>query len=544
VPTLRIALAQLDFLVGDVSGNLERIASACEEARDRLAANLVLFPELAMTGYPPEDLLLRPEFVTASARALEVLATRVRGVTAIVGLPRRRAGALYNSAAVIRDGRVLGCYDKEILPNYGVFDEQRYFQSSTEALVVDVEGLAVGVTICEDIWQPGPVGRAAAAGAHLLVNLNASPYHAGKVHERDAVLRDRVADSGLPIVYLNLVGGQDELVFDGGSLVMDGAGHVVCRFPQFQDGLFLVEVASERAATTSICGAVHAWPDDVESVYRAVVLGTRDYVRKNGFPGVVLGLSGGVDSALTLAIACDALGSEQVEAVLLPSRFTADMSISDAREQCRRLAVRERLVPIEPSFRAILETLAPVFADRAWDTTEENIQARCRGIILMAISNKTGRMVLSTSNKSETAVGYSTLYGDMAGGFAPIKDVPKTLVYRLCDYRNAIESVIPDRVLDRPPSAELRDDQKDQDSLPPYEILDPILQMYVERDCSTEEIIAAGFERDTVQRVARLVIMNEYKRRQAAPGVRITPRAFGRDRRYPITSGFGRFSDN
>ncbi|MGB4876532.1 MAG: NAD+ synthase, partial [Candidatus Competibacter sp.] len=395
-------------------------------------------------------------------------------------------------------------------------------------------------TICEDAWQPGPMAQAAEAGARLLVNLNASPYHAGKSGQRLQVLRQRVGETGIPIVYVNLLGGQDELVFDGGSLAVGVDGALIQQAPFFMDGLYPVDFEIGQDRLIPVRGPVAEEPGLEEGIYQALVLGVRDYVQKNGFPGVVLGLSGGIDSALTLAVAVDALGAERVEAVLMPSRYTADMSNTDAELEAEALGVKYHILPIEPAFQAFLQILQPVFAGLPPDIAEENIQARCRGVLLMAISNKTGKMVLTTGNKSETAVGYSTLYGDMAGGFAPIKDVLKTMVYRLADWRNRQSPIIPQRVFDRPPSAELRPDQTDQDSLPPYDVLDAILRGYVEEDRSVQELVAAGFDRATVERVARLVIVNEYKRRQAAPGVRITPRAFGRDRRYPITSGFRR----
>ncbi|MBL8248453.1 MAG: NAD+ synthase, partial [Candidatus Competibacter sp.] len=423
--------------------------------------------------------------------------------------------------------------------NYSVFDEKRYFVAGAEPTVTTIKGVRVGITICEDVWQPEPTRKAIAAGAQLLLNLNASPFHAGKGSLRLDILRRRVAESGIPIVYVNLVGGQDELVFDGHSQVVNGRGELIQRAPFCAEGLYPVDFTL-GVTVEPIPGEIADEPSEEAAIYQAIVLGVRDYVAKNGFPGVVLGLSGGIDSALTLAMAVDALGADRVEAVLMPSRYTADMSNTDAEEEARALGVKYRLMPIEPAFQSFLGILQPVLAGLPPDSTEENIQARCRGVLLMAISNKTGKMVLTTGNKSETAVGYSTLYGDMAGGFAPIKDVLKTMVYRLSAYRNRLTPVIPQRVFDRPPSAELRPDQTDQDSLPPYETLDAILQGYVEEDRSVEELIAAGFDRTTVERVARLVIVNEYKRRQAAPGVRITPRAFGRDRRYPITSGFRR----
>ena len=538
--SLRVVMAQLDFLVGDINGNVDKIIAAAAEARDRLRADLIVFPELTITGYPPEDLLLRPGFIRQVEPALQRLCNEIQGIAVVVGCPLPTPEGLRNAAVVLDDGAMRATYYKQWLPNYSVFDEKRYFVPGEDPVVVAVAGVRLGVTICEDVWLPGPVAQAAGAGAQLLVNLNASPYHAGKGGQRMTVLRQRVREGHLPIVYINLLGGQDELVFDGGSMVVGADGALVQRAPFFAAGLYPVDFQVSAAGLTPVPGAVAEEPGPEEGVYQALVLGVRDYVEKNGFPGAVLGLSGGIDSALTLAIAVDALGPERVEAVLMPSRYTADMSNTDAELEARALGVKSHLLPIEPVFQAFLQVLQPVFAGLPPDITEENIQARCRGVLLMAISNKTGKLVLTTGNKSETAVGYSTLYGDMAGGFAPIKDVLKTMVYRLAAWRNRQSPVIPQRVFDRPPSAELRPDQTDQDSLPPYDVLDAILHGYVEEDRSMEELIAAGFDRTTVERVARLVILNEYKRRQAAPGVRITPRAFGRDRRYPITSGFRR----
>ena len=539
VPDLRVVMAQLNLLVGDIPGNTEKIVAAAREARDRWRADAIVFPELTVTGYPPEDLLLRPGFVGQVEPAMRRLCAEIQGITAIVGYPAATPEGLRNSAAVIADGGIRAVYHKQCLPNYSVFDEKRYFVAGTEPLVFELKGARVGVTICEDVWQAGPARQAAKAGAQLLLNLNASPFHAGKSRLRLEILRQRAVENGLSILYTNLVGGQDELVFDGDSQVVNGRGELTQRAPLCVEGLYPVDF-SVGATVEPRPGEIVSEPAEEAAIYQAIVLGVRDYVNKNGFPGAVLGLSGGIDSALTLAIAVDALGSERVEAVLMPSRYTAEMSNSDAEQEARALGVKYHLMPIEPAFESFLGILQPVLAGLPLDSTEENIQARCRGVILMAISNKTGKLVLTTGNKSETAVGYSTLYGDMAGGFAPIKDVLKTMVYRLAVYRNSLSPVIPQRVLDRPPSAELRPDQTDQDSLPPYDLLDAILQAYVEEDHSVEELIAAGFDRATVERVARLVIVNEYKRRQAAPGVRITPRAFGRDRRYPITSGFRR----
>jgi len=536
--TVRIAVAQVNLLVGDVAGNVDRILAAAGRARREQQADLVIFPELALTGYPPEDLLLRPAFQRAVEQGLARLAREAPGIDLIVGHPLREAGRLFNAASLLRNGHIEAGYRKHLLPNYGVFDEMRYFQPGTEACVVDIKGLPIGITVCEDAWQPGPARLAHAAGARLLVNLNASPYHIDKGREREQVVAARARENGLPIVYVNLVGGQDELVFDGDSFVLDADGRIARRGALFEEDLFTVDIEFDRSAVRPRAAPPPAPPSREEEVYRAIVLGVRDYVKKNGFPGVVLGLSGGVDSALTLCIAVDALGAERVEAVMMPSRYTADMSRTDAEAQARALGVTYHVIPIEPMFEAFTAQLRDEFRGRGRDVTEENIQARIRGTLLMAVSNKTGRMVLTTGNKSEMAVGYATLYGDMAGGFAAIKDVPKTLVYRLARYRNSRGSVIPERVLDRPPSAELAPDQKDSDSLPPYEVLDPILERYVENDESPEEIVAAGFDAAVVARVVAMVDRNEYKRRQAAPGVRITRRAFGRDRRYPITSGY------
>ncbi len=538
--SLRVVMAQLDFLVGDIAGNMDKIMTAAAEARDRLHADLIVFPELTLTGYPPEDLLLRPGFIRQVEPALQSLCKEIQGITAIVGGPLPTPDGLRNAAVALGNGRIQATYYKQWLPNYSVFDEKRYFTPGEDPAVFTVAGTRVGMTICEDVWLPGPVAQAAEAGAQLLVNLNASPYHAGKGGQRLAALRHRVREGRIPIIYVNLLGGQDELVFDGGSLVVGADGALIQRAPFFEAGLYPVDFHISAEGAIPVPGPVAEEPGLEEGIYRALVLGVRDYVEKNGFAGVVLGLSGGIDSALTLAIAVDALGAKRVEAVLLPSRYTADMSNTDAELEARALGVSYRVMPIEPAFQTFLDILQPVLAGRAPDSTEENVQARCRGVLLMAISNKTGKLVLTTGNKSETAVGYSTLYGDMAGGFAPIKDVLKTMVYRLAAWRNQPTAVIPQRVFDRPPSAELRPDQTDQDSLPPYEVLDAILHGYVEEDRSVEELIGAGFDRATVERIARLVIVNEYKRRQAAPGVRITPRAFGRDRRYPITSGFRR----
>jgi len=536
---LRVVMAQLNLLVGDITGNLERMVAAAVRARDELGGHVVVFPELSLTGYPPEDLLLRPELYTRVGEALARLAREVRGIDMIAGFPHQALGGYYNAAALLREGRMQAVYHKQHLPNYSVFDEKRYFTTGSGPCVVDIRGIPVAISICEDIWMAEPMLQARAAGARLMLNLNASPFHRGKLLERETVLRERVREGGMPIVYVNLVGGQDELVFDGGSLVMAADGGVRVRAPLFEEGLVPVDMAVE-AHLEPANGAWSTPLEDEAAIYQALVLGVRDYVDKNGFPGVVIGLSGGIDSALTLAIAVDALGSERVEAVMMPSRYTAEMSVADARAEAEALGVEYHVIPIESLFTAFLSSLEREFAGLARDTTEENIQARCRGVILMAISNKKGKMVLTTGNKSELAVGYATLYGDMAGGFDLLKDVPKTLVFQLAEYRNRTARVIPQRVIDRPPSAELAPDQVDADSLPPYDVLDDILEQYVEQDRSAAEIIDSGHDADTVRRVVRMVDRNEYKRRQAPPGVRISRKAFGRDRRYPITSGYGR----
>lgn len=536
----RIAIAQVDLLVGDIEGNCQRVIDEAERARDELGAAAVVFPELTLCGYPPEDLLLRPALHERVERALERLRREVRGITLVVGHPHREHNLTFNSASVLHDGHTLGRYHKRHLPNYGVFDEKRYFSPGDRPCVVELGGLRVGITICEDVWNPGPVCQAVEAGAEAILNLNASPFHLDKGRERERALEDRIREAAVPIVYVNLVGGQDELVFDGESFVMDGDGRVTQRAPAFLEALLPVELSRIGGRVQPLPGAMAPVLSEEESAYRALVLGVRDYVEKNGFPGAVIGLSGGIDSALTLAVAVDALGAERVVGVSMPSRYTAEISIEDARIEAERFGCEFHILPIEPPFQAFLDTLSGLFAGLPADTTEENIQARCRGILLMAISNKRGHIVLTTGNKSEMAVGYATLYGDMAGGFGVLKDVPKTLVYRLVEYRNSVSRVIPQRVVERPPSAELAPDQRDEDALPPYAVLDPILERYVERDQCVEEIVAAGFDRETVMKVVTMVDRNEYKRRQAPPGVRITSRAFGRDRRYPITNGFGR----
>jgi NAD+ synthase (glutamine-hydrolysing) len=536
---MRIAAAQLNQTVGDFGGNADRIIASARRAASE-GARLLLTPELSLTGYPPEDLLLRAAFHEQCERALD----RIRAQTAdldlhvLVGHPTQRAGRRYNSASLLHRGRTLGTYSKHDLPNYDVFDEERYFEPDNRPLVFEVDGVRFGVVICEDFWFGYAPESACAAGAQVLLALNASPFHMNKQHVRVDVARQNVSRLGLPIVAANLVGGQDELVFDGLSFALDAGGALVAQAPAFEEALLIVDIVSTGGRPDVAPGGLQPTPSIEQQVYRALVLGVRDYLGKNGFPGALIGLSGGIDSALTLAIAVDALGADKVRAVMLPSRYTADISWIDSRDMAARLGVRYDEIPIGPCFDAFLGSLSSEFAGRPQDTTEENIQARIRGTILMALSNKFGSIVLTTGNKSEMAVGYCTLYGDMAGGFAVIKDIAKTMVYRLAAYRNTLGDVIPERIITRAPSAELRPDQTDQDSLPAYDVLDGIMQMYMEDNRSVAEIIAAGYPEEAVQRVVRLMRISEYKRRQAPVGIRVTHRAFGRDWRYPITSKF------
>jgi NAD+ synthase (glutamine-hydrolysing) len=531
---LKIALAQTNFLVGNITANIDNIIKTAIHARDKLGAEIVVFPELTITGYPAEDLLLRTDFITEANNALYQLADAVSDIALVVGYPEKEGDKLYNSAAVIHQGAILASYRKQALPNYGVFDEQRYFTAGNQPCVFEFNGVFIGLTICEDVWRSGIIEATKQAGAELLVTLNASPFNSGKIHQREAVICAQIKAAQIPLVYVNQVGGQDELVFDGASFVVDADGEVVFRAEEFKELISIIEFEN-GSPLASTCAPVY---QEVSSDYQALVLGIKDYVLKNGFQGALLGLSGGIDSALVLALAVDALGADKVEAVLMPSRYTQDMSNEDAVLEAEALGVKYHTIPIEPAVNAFTGMLADVFAGTKKDTTEENIQARCRGVILMAMSNKQGKLLLTTGNKSEMSVGYATLYGDMAGGFAPIKDVPKLLVYQLSRYRNTLSPVIPERVIIRPPSAELAPDQVDADSLPPYDILDPILERYVEMDQSAEQIIAAGFSPEHVARAISLVDRNEYKRRQSPPGIKISERAFGRDRRYPITSGY------
>jgi NAD+ synthetase len=530
---MRVALAQLNQTLGDVAANARTLLDAIDAGR-RAGASLVITPELSLCGYPPEDLLLRPAFIDACAAELAALAAKVAGVSALVGFPERAGGACYNAMALLRDGAIAAVYRKQRLPNYTVFDEERYFEPGSTPCVFDVDGVRCGVVICEDCWYPGPAAQAREAGAQVIMVPNGSPYHTMQQAARRAQLQARARETGLPFVYVNRVGGQDELVFDGASFVMDADARIAQQLPAWQETVGLVDFdgARPRHVRGTLDPALEC------HVYQALVMGVRDYVGKNRFPGVLLGLSGGVDSALTLAIAVDALGPERVRALMLPSKYSAAMSLEDARSMAAIVGVRYDEIPIGPMFDAFLASLAGEFAGLPVDATEENIQARIRGTLLMALSNKFGAIVLTTGNKSEMAVGYATLYGDMAGGFGVLKDISKTLVYRLCRYRNSLGRVIPERIITRAPSAELRADQTDQDSLPPYDILDGILEGYVEQNLSPAALVAQGYPPADVRRVVRLIKLNEYKRRQAAVGIRITPRGFGKDWRYPITSAW------
>jgi len=534
---LRIAVAQFNATVGDLTGNVERMIACAETAKAR-GAQVLLTPELALCGYPPEDLLLRPDFYRACQKALNSLAGRVQGIALVVGHPQESEGRRYNAASVIENGQIKAVYRKIRLPNYDVFDEMRYFDAGSDACVVTLGGVRCGINICADIWEPGAAELAKAAGAELLLVLNASPCHLEKHAQRAEVLGERVASTGIPAIYANLVGGQDELVFDGGSFALDTNGRCAMRLPQFEEALGVVDFDSGRLRSDDLAEELSLEAE----AYRALVVGVRDYIGKSGFKGAIIGLSGGIDSALTLCVAVDALGADKVHAVMMPSPYTAQMSLDDSRAMIDALGCAYNEIAIEPAMLTYATMLDPLFAGLPADTTEENIQARIRGNILMALSNKTGKLVLTTGNKSEMAVGYCTLYGDMAGGFAVIKDVYKTLVYRLSRYRNSLcgngPLVIPENIIVRPPSAELKPDQKDQDSLPEYEVLDAIVRAYMEEDRSPREIIASGLPEADVRRVVRLLRIAEYKRRQSPVGIRITPRGFGKDWRYPITNRY------
>ena len=531
---LRVVMAQVNPTVGDIPGNTELILAAARDAVERHAGELVVFPELVLTGYPPEDLLLRHSMQERVERALARLRSEAPPAALVIGAPWCVDGSMYNAAIVIEGEHQHPPACKRHLPNYHVFDEARYFQPSSRAVVLEIRGVRTAISVCEDLWYADVISEAADKGAQLLVNINASPYHLEKMAARETLLETRSRDYGLPIVYVNLVGGQDELVFDGGSMAYDGSGVQRLRAPCFEPGLFPLDVAG--ASINDPCGSSTPALSVEASAYAALELGLRDYIGKNGFGSVVLGLSGGIDSALTLAIAVDALGPDKVTAVMMPFRYTSGISLEDAETLAGNLGVAYRVIPIEATYDAFMQALSGVFGERPVDTTEENLQARIRGTLLMSFSNKFGGLVLTTGNKSELAVGYSTLYGDMAGGFSVIKDVPKTLVYRLARWRNRNAEVIPRRIIERAPSAELAPDQKDEDSLPPYETLDRILELYVEKDLCAEAIIDEGFEREAVMQAVRLVDVNEYKRQQSPVGTRITSRGFGKDRRYPITN--------
>jgi NAD+ synthase (glutamine-hydrolysing) len=527
---MKLAIAQINCVLGDLAGNSAKILRYAEQAKQQ-GAQLMLTSELGLCGYPPEDLLLRDGFYKACSQALDALAKQVSGIAVLVGHPHEQDGKHYNAASLLRDGAIVATYHKHLLPNYAVFDEERYFDKGTAPYVFEMDGIRFAVNICADIWEPEAPRYAKDAGAQVLLVLNASPYAKDKHESRCRAIRARIAETGMAVVYANMVGGQDELVFDGGSFAMDRLGNLTAQSAHFEEALSVLEISAGAQPS----GEKAALLETDAGVYRALCLGVRDYIGKNRFPGVLLGMSGGIDSALTLAIAVDALGADKVHAVMMPSPYTAQISLDDSREMVKRLGVRYEELSIEAVFQNYLGILAPGFAGRAVDATEENLQARIRGTLLMALSNKFGSLVLTTGNKSEMSVGYATLYGDMAGGFAVLKDVSKTLVYRLAHYRNTQGQAIPERIITRPPSAELRPDQTDQDSLPPYDVLDGIVECYVEQDMAIPEIVAQGYPEADVRRVVRLIRLSEYKRRQSAVGIRITERSYGKDWRYPIT---------
>lgn len=533
---IKIALAQINFLVGDIEGNCQKMLHILQQVKQAAEVDCVVFSELAIIGYPPEDLLFRPSISRRITVAMGKIQAASKGLTVIVGTPSYQDGKIFNAAFVMQDQALIAQYHKNILPNYNVFDEKRYFHAGTKPCVFTLKGCSIGLSICEDIWNPQPIAAAKQAGAQLIININASPYHIDKDHERVTTVAQRVAENQLAILYVNQVGGQDELVFDGSSFAMDNNKQIVARAKSCQEDVMTVDFDHERNNLRSAKSDLST-TTPLQLNYNVLQLALADYVNKNGFQGGLVGLSGGIDSALVLALAVDALGAERVHAVMMPSRYTSEMSLEDARQLASNMGVDYSVIEIEPLMQSFDHTLDSLFAGQQKDSTEENIQARIRGVLLMALSNKFGHMVISTGNKSEMAVGYATLYGDMAGGFAPLKDVPKMLVYQLANYRNTLAPVIPQRIIDRPPSAELAPDQLDQDSLPPYDQLDEILAMFIEQEASREEIMAQGFAEETVSRVINMVFRNEYKRRQAPPGVKITKRAFGKDRRYPITSG-------
>jgi len=534
---LRIIVAQLNFWVGDIQGNTQKIIDAIQTARDEWQADLVVFPELAICGYPPEDLLLRSDFHQQIKEALQIIQQHAIGIDVLLGYPHHTKEGMYNAACLIRQKKLIATYHKQCLPNYGVFDEQRYFITGNKPCVFTIKNTKIGLIICEDTWHPEPIAQAVKKGAKLIISINASPFDLQKSQQREKILLQRTKENKVPIIYAHRIGAQDDLVFDGGSKVISAQGKICAHAGFFQEKLFPIDI--QLGKTLKIQNAEFELPLSNEAkIYQALVLAVRDYVTKNNFPGALIGVSGGIDSALTLAIAVDALGKERVHAALLPSRYTSELSTVLSIALVEKLGVKTSNISIEPVFQAFLKSLEIDFKNLPKNVTEENIQARCRGTLLMALSNKTGKILLNTSNKSELATGYGTLYGDMAGGYAVLKDVPKTLVFKLAEYRNSISSIIPEEIITRPPTAELAANQKDEDTLPPYDTLDPILEMYVEQDKSFAEIVAAGFDKKIVERVIKMVDCNEYKRRQAAPGPRITIRAFGRERRYPMTSKF------
>lgn len=534
---LRIVLAQLNLLVGDIHGNLAKLIGAAKTARDKLKADVIVFPELSITGYPPEDLLLRKSFLNAAMEALYEFKEQVQGIYCVVGHPYSADSGLFNACSIIYNGHILGRYAKQYLPNYGVFDEDRYFTAGKATCVIPIMDIPVGIMICEDLWNEEPIKQAVEQGARLILSPNASPYEVRKHEHRQLILKNRSTSAKIPIMYTNCVGGQDELVFDGGSMAVDITGKICQHAGFFNETLLPIDLEIQDDDIKIAAKPIHL-PCKEEQIYQALMTGVRDYVHKNHFKAVLIGVSGGIDSALTLAIAVDALGKKHVKAILMPSRYTADMSMEDSMKLINALDVAYEIISIEPTYQALQSSLKAHLSTEETSITQQNMQARCRGIILMALSNQTGHLVLSTSNRSEMAVGYSTLYGDMVGGFAVLKDVPKTVVYELSAYRNKIQPVIPQRIIDRPPTAELAPDQKDEDSLAPYPLLDKILELYLNEELGEDQIIAQGFKKEMVEKIIYLIHKSEYKRQQAPLGTRINHKAFGKDRRYPVTSGF------
>jgi NAD+ synthase (glutamine-hydrolysing) len=537
MPKLRVALAQLDFLVGDIAGNLQKHLTAAEFARDELKADIIVFPELSITGYPPEDLLLRKSFLDNANEAVAECQSTIKNIHCLIGHPQATVAGLFNTCSLIYNGRLLARYTKHHLPNYGVFDEKRYFKTGESRGIVMIKDIPVSVCICEDLWFEGPVRRVAEEGAQIILSPNASPYEIEKHEERVKTLAQRARANNVAIVYVNTVGGQDDLIFDGGSMVIDTKGIVAIQGEFFKEKIFTADFEVMKR-DTQVEHIPFKLPLEEEKIYQALIMGVRDYVKKNQFTGALLGLSGGIDSALALAVAVDALGKDHVRAIMMPSRYSAEISLEDAAQIAKNFGVRYEIIPIENVYQSFLETLSAQLPHLPGSITDQNIQARCRGVIIMALSNSSGDIVLTTGNRSEMAVGYATLYGDMAGGFNVLKDIPKTLVYRLAKYRNTLEDLIPRRIIERAPTAELAFDQKDEDTLPPYPLLDNILGLYINQEWGAEEIIAHGYDPEMVQQIIYFIRKNEYKRRQSPVGARVNHKAFGRDRRYPITSGF------